>query len=341
MIGRSPGSVARGTRAAVLFLSAVVLAACGASPPSGPPPTPAASSKASALETPTDAASPPTVTASLGIPTGLGVPAGKMVDIGGRSLYVSCVGESAPGEPTVVFENGLGSPRSSWSAIQTAVSGTVRACAYDRAGIGPSDRAATYPRTAQDLADDLATLLDRAGIQAPYVFVSHSIGPWVTTLFTVAHPEAVAGLVFVDPRGPDVTDEWVAALPPPTPGESEALTGLRGYIAGILADPPDNPEGLEITASEAEVRAALGKNSPPFGDTPLVVLQARLTPDAWADPSEPVGAAWASAWFAGQSALASASTAGRVVVLAKSGHNVQEDAPTAVIDAIHEVLDRP
>jgi len=109
---------------------------------------------------------------------GLGVPAGKMVDIGGRSLYVSCVGESAEGEPTVVFENGMGSLRSSWSAIQTAISGTVRACAYDRAGMGPSDRADTYPRTAQDLAEDLATLLDRAGIHAPYVFVSHSIGPW-------------------------------------------------------------------------------------------------------------------------------------------------------------------
>jgi pimeloyl-ACP methyl ester carboxylesterase len=337
MTGHSPGGVATARRVIALLLAAVMLAACGAGHPSTPPATTAVGSTASAPASPTLAASPPTVTAS---PVGLApVPAGKMVDIGGRSLYLSCIGESAPGKPTVVFENGLGSPRSSWSAIQTAVSVRVRACAYDRAGMGPSDRAGTGPRTAQDLADDLAKLLDRAGIQAPYVFVSHSIGPWVTTLFTVAHRDAVVGTVFVDPRGPDVTDRWVAALPPQTVGESQALTGMRQYLAGILADPPDNPEGLEITASEAQVRAALGTDSPPFGDMPLIVLQAGLTPDAWADPSEPARAAWDAAWFDGQTALASASTAGRLVVLPKSGHNVQEYAPKAVIDAIFEVLD--
>jgi len=336
MIGRSPGSVARGTRATVLLLSAVVSAACGASQPSPPSGTPAASSMASAPPPSTPPASPPTVTAS---PGGLaGVPAGKMVDIGGRSLYVSCVGESAPGEPTVVFENGLGSPRSSWSAIQTAVSGTVRACAYDRAGMGPSDRADTEPRTVQDLADDLATLLDRAGIQAPYVFVSHSLGPWVTTLFTVAHRDAVVGLVLVDPRGPDVTDGWLAALPPAMSGESEALTAQRDFVTSF-GDPSANPEHLDLPSSEAQVRAALGTDIPPFGDMPLIVLQAGL-PREWADLPEPVRAAWDDAWLDDQSALASASTAGRLVVLPESGHNVQDYAPTAVIDAILEVLDR-
>ncbi len=270
-------------------------------------------------------------------PASPGISATNMVDIGGRSLYASCLGESAPGEPTVVFEHGLGGGAGAWVSTQLAVAETVRACVYARAGAGPSDPADT-PRTAQDLADDLARLLDRAGIQAPYVFVSHSMGPWVTTLYTVAHPDAVVGLVFVDPRGPGVTDAWVAALPPPTAGESAALTGMRDFIAEILVDPPDNDEGLSIAASEAEVRAALAADSPLFGDTPLIVLQAGLTPNAWADPAEPAGVAWKAAWFDGQAALAATSTAGRLDVVADSGHFIQSDAPTVVIDAILEVL---
>ena len=233
MIGRSAGGVARTTYSTTLVLLAVVSAACGASQVSPPPATPAASARASAPASPTLAASPSTVTTSPGV--FVGVP-GNLVDIGGRSLYLSCIGESAAAEPTVVFENGLGSPRSSWTAIQRAVAGTVRACAYDRAGIGPSDRADNEPRTVQDLADDLEMLLDRAEIHAPYVFVGHSLGPWVTTLFTVEHPDAVVGQVFVDPRGPGVTDAWLAALPPAMSGEPEALTSMRDF-ATSFSDP--------------------------------------------------------------------------------------------------------
>jgi len=330
MIARAGGRANRAPRATALLLLAFVSAACGASQVSSPPATTAGSTAATPAS-PTPVASPSIVLASPGIP------ATNMVDIGGRSLYVSCIGESAPGEPTVVFEHGLGVGAASWTSVQATVAGTVRACVYARAGTGPSDPAGTAPRTTQDLADDLTTLLDRAGIHPPYVFVSHSLGPWVTTLYTIAHPEAVVGLVFVDPRGPDVSDGWAAALPSPTVGESEALTRMRDWVT-FVADPSTNPEGLDITASEAEVRAALGTGSPPFGDIPLIVLQAGSASSEWADLPEPARAAWGAAWFDGQTALASTSSGGRLDVVADSRHFVQSDAPSAVIDAILEVL---
>lgn len=330
MIARAGGRANRAPRATALLLLAFVSAACGASQVSSPPATTAGSTAATPAS-PTPVASPSIVLASPGIP------ATNMVDIGGRSLYASCIGESAPGEPTVVFEHGLGEGAASWTSVQATVAGTVRACVYARAGTGPSDPAGTTPRTTQDLADDLTTLLDRAGIHPPYVFVSHSLGPWVTTLYTIAHPEAVVGLVFVDPRGPDVSDGWAAALPSPTVGESEALTRMRDWVT-FVADPSTNPEGLDITASEAEVRAALGTGSPPFGDIPLIVLQAGSASSEWADLPEPARAAWGAAWFDGQTALASTSSGGRLDVVADSRHFVQSDAPSAVIDAILEVL---
>ena len=333
MIDRSAGGTARAARAIALVLMAVVSVACGAGTVSPAPATTAAGSMASAPASPTLAPSAPTVTSSPGVPTE------TMVDIGGRSLYLSCMGESAAGEPTVMFENGLGLPSSSWSSIQQAVSENVRACAYDRAGMGPSDRDGSDARTAQDLADDLASLLDHAGIQGPYVFVAHSLGPWVTTLYTVAHPDAVVGQVLVDPRGPDVSDGWAAALPPATAGESEALTRKRDDLTAFLGDPSANPEHLDIPASEVQVRSALATAARPFGDMPVIVLQASRTLDQASDLPEPVRTAWADAWLDGQAALASASTAGRVIVLPKSGHNVQQDDPSAVIDAILKVLE--
>lgn len=171
------------------------------------------------------------------------------------------------------------------------------------------------------------------------MFVGHSLGPWVQTLFTVAHPDAVVGMVMVDPRGLDVTEAWLAALPPPMSSESEALTAMRDF-ATSFSDPSANPERVAIPASGGQVRTALATTVPPFGDLPLIDLQAGLTPDGWSDLPEPVRAAWDAAWFDGQSAFASASTVGRVDVLPESGHNVQDYAPSAVIDSILEVLDR-
>ena len=103
-------------------------------------------------------------------------------------------------------------------------------------------------------------------------------------------------------------------------------------------DPSANREGLDLPASESEVRAALTTATPPFGGIPLVVLRAGLMPDQWAALPEPVRTAFLAAWVDGQEALASASTAGRIVFLPDSTHDVPADAPEAVIKAILEVL---
>jgi hypothetical protein len=63
----------------------------------------------------------------------------KIVPVGGdRSLYLSCRGT---GQPTVVFESGLGVYSATWLDVQRRVSTTTRACVYDRAGRGQSSPA--------------------------------------------------------------------------------------------------------------------------------------------------------------------------------------------------------
>lgn len=120
----------------------------------------------------------------------------QRIDVGGgRRINLHCMGN---GRPTVVFESGLSDWSNTWALIQPAVARTTRACSYDRPGMGYSDPAST-PRTPAAVVEDLATLLDRAGIEAPVVLVGHSLGGFYAKLFAVTHPDRVAGLVLVDP----------------------------------------------------------------------------------------------------------------------------------------------
>jgi len=64
---------------------------------------------------------------------------GRLVDIGGQRIHVSCTGH---GSPTVLFENGAGDFSMVWSLVQPRVAAFTRACSYDRAGYAWSARRA-------------------------------------------------------------------------------------------------------------------------------------------------------------------------------------------------------
>jgi hypothetical protein len=61
---------------------------------------------------------------------------GMSVNIGGRTLNLSCLGQ---GSPTVVFDTYGHQSGYSWVAVQSAVAKYTRACWFDRAGYGWSE----------------------------------------------------------------------------------------------------------------------------------------------------------------------------------------------------------
>src|SRR5437764_4313669 len=95
-----------------------------------------------------------------------------LVDVGGRRLYITCMGE---GSPTVILEHGMATESDSWATVQQAVARFTRVCAFDRAARGKSDPAPT-PRTSEDMIADLHTLLANAHVPGPYITVSNSLG---------------------------------------------------------------------------------------------------------------------------------------------------------------------
>ena len=118
------------------------------------------------------------------------------VDLGGRRLFMECRGS---GSPTVVLLAGTNVPRIGMRGLADELlsSASVRVCDYDRAGEGRSDPA-PEPQDDLDVVDDLASLLEVAGIEPPYVLVGHSLGGDQAWLYADRHPKGVAGFLIMN-----------------------------------------------------------------------------------------------------------------------------------------------
>jgi pimeloyl-ACP methyl ester carboxylesterase len=119
---------------------------------------------------------------------------GRLVDVGTHRRHINCTGA---GSPTVVLEGGWGATSSAFDWIVPAVADRTRVCVYDRAGRGWSDSAPDR-QDGDDIAADLHTLLQRAGVPGPYVLAGHSFGGLYVMSFAARYPADVAGMVLID-----------------------------------------------------------------------------------------------------------------------------------------------
>jgi pimeloyl-ACP methyl ester carboxylesterase len=255
------------------------------------------------------------------------VPKGRFsgwFDIGGRQLFLRCTGH---GSPTVVLEGGL---TSDWYELQNQLSGFTRVCSYDRPG-GPGSRSdpAPIPRTARDFVADLHALLAAARVPGPYVLAGHSNSGLFSVLYASTHPRQVAGLVLIDAVHPAYHRRQLALLKPLLPPEVWEALRQEAMTPPRLVD----PEGIDIWTSERQTRTAL--RSSPLRPMPLVVLahgRPEPSPPGW--PGEEVERLWQQL----QRELAQLVPGGRLVVATESGHNIQDDQPELVLDAIGDVV---
>ncbi len=231
---------------------------------------------------------------------------GRLVDVGGYRLYISCRGTGAP---AVVLEAGLGSASSTWAQVAPGIAEFTRVCVYDRRGIGLSDALApgTRSRAAEDVVADLRRLLDAHDVAPPFVAVGHSVGALHMRLFATRHPDTVAGIVLIDGSHEDQFARFAADL-----AEAERAAYVRHEQAG-------NFERLNQFDSAEQVRRAHDLPA-----VPLVVLS-------------PQGQGRQAAW---QAALAGLRPDARHLVVPGVGHFIHHDAPAVVVDAIRELVGR-
>lgn len=219
---------------------------------------------------------------------------GRSVDIGGRTLNMSCTGE---GSPTVIFESARTAPGYVWTPTQRRVSTFTRACWYDRATVGWSDPGPD-PSWGDSAARDLHQLLRNADVTPPFVLVGHPFGGYIIRLYNHLYPDEVSGMVFVDtalenagtiqgmphrdpPRLPRAAIRGLSIAlgrlgfmpltardPGPLPKgwaaeEWDTLARLRRQRHLLLADAQVGPE-----SATADLMRAIGR----LGDMPMIVL---------------------------------------------------------------------
>ena len=262
----------------------------------------------------------------------------EQIDIGGRSLYMQCWGEPTAGEPTVLLITGHGPTTTSWEPFARAFAAEGHhLCSYDRAGVGGSDAAPEASRITKDQVTDMVALLDAADLQEPVVLAAHSLGSHPAVGLVARAPERVAGVVLIDPLPPRVGAAQRAALPPESTDESPEVAEERRFLTEDLFDPAGNPEHLALAASDDEVAALLDEPGPIFGDLPVVVLRRPPLPPLPGLPDS-YHAATEAAFDHGFMELAAESTRGTLIEVEDTGHNIHDDQPEIVMDAIRDVM---
>src|ERR671921_720719 len=236
-------------------------------------------------------------------------PPGEMVDVGTHSLHINCLGE---GSPTVILEAANLGMSAHWVRVHQQLAQTTRVCAYDRAGMGWSERG-PEPRDARQVSGELHTLLKGAGTERPYVLVGHSYGALYTQMYAARYPNQVSGVVLVDsshpeqftrsPEGRAMYEQtrrmgavipWLTRLgvirltnyypahpdlPPHQRAQIEAFNASTHHVATTLEEYRATPQ------TTAQVRRAGS-----LGYTPLVVITAGEQSSVWLEMQDELAA---------------------------------------------------
>lgn len=231
---------------------------------------------------------------------------------------------SGSGSPAIVLVNGAGGPLEGWYRVYAELAAISTVFAYNRPGIGGSDRP-NSPQTGDVIVTILRELLMTIGIVPPYILVGHSLGGLYVNLFARRFPGEVAGVVLLDAAAPG--DEILQ--------HTYQTTLQRGLNAVIgLFDPIFGRDKNREVAFVSETVNQLN-NAGPFPDVPLIVVSG----------GKPISPVFMSAKALqirreNQMALSALSRYGEQMIAARSGHFPQFSEPERVVRAIQQVHER-
>ncbi|MCJ1287851.1 hypothetical protein MMC26_007203 [Xylographa opegraphella] len=172
-----------------------------------------------------------------------------LVSIGTHKLFAKIAGPTRKaGEPLVIVVTGLGSSITSWPSVLRGCIRFARIMAYDRTGLGKSEKAPSpSPRTGEVIAEELSTLLKAMHLEPPYVLVGQSYGGILARLFLAQRPKDVVGLCLLDANQErtysdrPIVDELLEAM----------LDGINYYeVCGMKKSHKLSEEDWDIMASD-------------------------------------------------------------------------------------------
>jgi pimeloyl-ACP methyl ester carboxylesterase len=287
-------------------------------------------------------------------------PPGQLVRVGRRRIHVRVAGR---GGPTVVLEAGSGEWSSHWTPVIDALSSSMTVVAYDRAGLGWSDPAGP-PRSCAAIAADLDHVLAAVDLPGPYVLVGHSSGAIHARYFAHTRPDAVAGLVLVDPFCEGMDARWQAegvGFPDPPrwfTALQVAITRLGiARLVQALAPAPASGDPLGPEVSHTWLRPAFWRATAWEADAgtscdeeligvrersrlPVHVLTARETMGRESAPSEAFRDQYNRIWVDEHARLLAWFDDARHTIVDGVDHMMQLGNPALVAEAITDVARR-
>jgi len=251
----------------------------------------------------------------------------KLVDVGGYNLNFRII----PGQGSaILLESGGGMDSTEWNALAPRLAQETGATiiAYDRAGFGKSD----LPETKYDLREDTAALwrgLRSLGFDRNLILVGHSYGGFLIRFEAAEHPDAVRGLVFVDPFTVEFVDmlgveycnnhPMMGKLPFDT-SRPETLSKWQRAAVRMVGAPVRNL---------AEKIAVMRKAIIPEGIPARVITSGTVF---LAKPEEQ------KAWRESHERLKASIKSATLVVAEKSGHMIPYSQPDLLVSVISEVV---
>jgi len=249
-----------------------------------------------------------------------------LVDVGNCRLNFRII---EGGELTILLEAGGGMDSGEWINLAPKFARETGSTivSYDRAGFGKSD----LPEIPQDMSEEVEWLwrgLQKLGLQKDLILVGHSFGGWMIRLFASEHPEAVRGMVFVDP----FTNEFVDKL---------GVEYLDNHpMTGKIPFDTSQPDKL-TKYQRALVRMARGGLGPkmkimrrtklPSG-IPVIVITSGQPFLPKTEEQE--------AWRKSHEQMTASIKGASLIVAEESNHMVPMQQPDLIIEAVKEVINR-
>jgi 3-oxoadipate enol-lactonase len=150
------------------------------------------------------------------------------IEVNGTSLRYELSGS---GNTALVLVHEMGGTLDSWDLVLPALNNTRQVLRYDTRGAGLSEKILGRV-TFDDMADDLAVLLDAVGIEGKVTLAGTAVGGAIAIHFAVRHAARTAALVVTSPATGVAADRRQAALDRATAAET---LGMRGIAEASLA----------------------------------------------------------------------------------------------------------
>jgi pimeloyl-ACP methyl ester carboxylesterase len=241
----------------------------------------------------------------------LPAPLDTLVGVGGYQLHMVVYRGTRP--VTIVMESGGGAGLAAWFGVEAKLAERTGATvvAYDRAGFGESGMGPA-DLTPRQQVRQLHEALGRLGTAPDRIVVGHSYGGLLALMHAHVYPECVRGLILVDPmnaRFVQATGDFVQSTVPhiehPTSAKDTAIARMVSTFDEVARDPAASDTGLGL---------------------PIVVITAGQPWWKKADIDR--------AWRDSHEAIVHAAPQRRIVVADGSDHDIPEQRPEAIVQAV-------